>query len=156
MATFPTDHGDRNVWGPKLYNWLTVSMNSDGTLKKFPVTVTILVVDNLTTITTGDGKEFLFIPDNLAGLNLIGVRAFVSTVSSSGIVRCNVRNVTDGVDMLTTRVSIDANEKTSVTAATAAVIDTTHDDVALGDEIAIDIDDAGTGAKGLQVALTFG
>jgi hypothetical protein len=39
--------------------------------------------------------------------------------------------------------------------ATAAVINTDYDDVATGDLIAIDVDVAGTGAKGLGVILTF-
>jgi hypothetical protein len=58
--------------------------------------------------------------------------------------------------MLSTRITIDANEKTSYTAATAPVINATYDDVATGDLLAIDIDGAGTGAKGLMVMLQFG
>ena len=57
--------------------------------------------------------------------------------------------------MLTTKISIDASEFTSYTAAAAPVIDTGNDDVATGDLIAIDVDVAGTGAKGLGVILTF-
>jgi hypothetical protein len=57
--------------------------------------------------------------------------------------------------MLSTKLTIDASEKDSSTAATAAVIDTSHDDVATGDELRIDIDVAGTGAKGLMVEMQF-
>jgi hypothetical protein len=35
------------------------------------------------------------------------------------------------------------------------VVNTATDDVAVGDRIAIDVDGAGTGAKGLGVILTF-
>jgi hypothetical protein len=52
---------------------------------------------------------------------------------------------------LSTKLTIDANEKTSTTAATAAVIsDSTIADDA---EITFDIDTAGTGAKGLIVSM---
>ena len=53
--------------------------------------------------------------------------------------------------MLTTKITIDASEFTSYTAAAAPVIDTGNDDVATGDLIAVDVDVAGTGAKGLGV-----
>ena len=57
--------------------------------------------------------------------------------------------------MLTTNITIDASEFTSYTAATAPVIDSSNKDVATGDLVAVDIDAAGTGAKGLGVILTL-
>ena len=58
--------------------------------------------------------------------------------------------------MLSTEITIDVSEFTSYTAATPPVIDTGHDGVATGDILRIDVDVAGTGAKGLIVVLTFG
>lgn len=106
-------------------------------------------------ITTGDGKAYFRVPAELNGCNLVAVGAHVTTVSSSGLPTVQIANVTQAVDMLTTKITIDANEKDSSTAATPAVIDTGNDDVATGDELRIDIDVAGTGAKGLIVDLTF-
>ena len=57
--------------------------------------------------------------------------------------------------MLSTKLTIDASEFDSEDAAAAAVIDTANDDVNTGDHIYIDIDVAGTGAKGLSVVLVF-
>jgi hypothetical protein len=57
--------------------------------------------------------------------------------------------------MLSTAITIEASEKDSVDATTQPVINTTYDDVATADQIAIDIDGAGTGAKGLIVTMTF-
>jgi hypothetical protein len=88
-------------------------------------------------------------------MNLVDVDAMISTVSSSGAPLVQIRNVTDSADMLSTRITIDATEFTSYTAETAPVIDGTHDDVATGDRIAIDVDGAGTGAKGLAIILSF-
>lgn len=122
-----------------------------------PRVIQILVTDpNGSALTTGDGKAYVRINSLLDGRNLIAVAAHVTTVSSSGIPTIQIANVTDSVDMLSTKLTIDANEKDSKDAATPAVIDTTKDDVATGDELRIDVDVAGTGAKGLIVELTFG
>lgn len=119
--------------------------------------VQILVTDpNGSDIATGDGQAYIRINSILNGYNLTAVAAHVTTVSSSGVVTVQVYNVTDAADMLSTALTIDANEKDSSTAATPAVIDGTADDVATADEIRIDVDTAGTGAKGLIVELTFG
>jgi len=157
MATLPTPGGDNNTWGDELNEFLLVAHDSDGTIKSTAgqKTVIILVSDpNGDAITTGDGKAYFFIPAAWDGFNLIAVQAHVTTVSSSGAPLIQVRNVTQTADMLSTRITIDQSEKNSKD-ATPAVIDTSNDDVANGDEIAIDIDTAGTGAKGLMVALTF-
>lgn len=107
------------------------------------------------TITAGNGAMYFCIPKELSGMNLVSVGAHVYTVSSSGAVTVMIHNATDTQDMLSTALTIDANEKDSVTAATPAVINTSYDDVAEGDEIRVDIDGAGTGAKGLEVRLGF-
>lgn len=117
--------------------------------------IQLKIVDDATALTTGDGKLIFMIPVELNGMNLVDCEAFVTTVSSSGLPTIQIRNVTDSVDMLSTRITIDASEFTSLTATTAPVIDATHDDVATGDLIAIDVDVAGTGAKGLGVQLSF-
>lgn len=106
-------------------------------------------------VASGDGKYELPIVSELNGMNLFQVAAFVKTASTSGLPTVQIRNVTDGVDILTTPCTIDENETSSLTADTAAAIDTTKDDIATGDIIAIDVDIEGTGTKGLKVVLTF-
>jgi hypothetical protein len=113
------------------------------------------VISDTATLATGEGQMIVCVPAALDGCNLTAVAAFVSTVSSSGLPSVGIRNVTDSVEMLSTNVTIDANEFTSYTAATPPVIDAAHDDVTTGDLIAVDVDAAGTGAKGLGVILTF-
>ncbi len=117
--------------------------------------VQIKVFDDATALATGDGKAIFMIPVELNGMNLVDVEGFITTVSSSGAPSVQVRNITQAADMLSTAITIDANEYTSLTAATAPVIDTNNDDVATGDLIAIDVDAAGTGAKGLGIQLSF-
>ncbi len=121
-----------------------------------PARYEIKVIADTDTLATGDGQFIFAIPKDLNGANLVDAQAFVTTVSSSGLPTVQIRNVTQTADMLTTKVTIDASEFTSYTAATPRVIDAANDDVATGDRIAIDVDVAGTGAMGLGVLLAFG
>lgn len=109
-------------------------------------TIGISVVSESTTLTTGTAKRTFRMP---FAFTLTSVRASLSTASSSGIPTVDINE--SGSTILSTKLTIDANELTSTTAATAAVIS----DSALADdaEITIDIDVAGTGAKGLKVYL---
>lgn len=116
----------------------------------------IKVISDTATLATGDGQIIIAISDDLNGADLIDADACVTTVSSAGTPTIQIRNITQAADMLSTRITIDANEFCSYTAATPPVIDTANDDVATGNLIAIDVDVAGTGAKGLIVILTFG
>lgn len=119
-------------------------------------TVTIQVSDPAgSAITTGDGKAYWRVPSTCNGMNLVAVAAALTTVSSSGIPTVQIANVTDGVDILSTKLTIDASETDSKDATAAAVIDASKDDVATGDMLRIDIDVAGTGAKGLMVEMQF-
>jgi hypothetical protein len=120
--------------------------------------VSIIVTDpNGAALTTGDGKAYFRVPSTLNGKNLIDASASVSTVSSSGLPTVQLRRKRSGtdVDMLTTKITIDASERDSGSAAAAEAIDTANDDVATGDQIYIDVDVAGTGAKGLVVEMQF-
>lgn len=85
----------------------------------------------------------------LVAFTLTGVRASLYTVSSSGVVELALKK--NGVDMLSTNVTIDAGEKTSVTAATPPVIATTT--VVDDDELTVEIIQDGTGATGAVFAL---
>lgn len=114
----------------------------------------IKIVDDSTALTTGDGKFIFAVPSDLDGGTLSAVAAYVTTVSSSGAPNIQVRNITTGFDMLSTAITIDVSEFTSYTAATPAVIDGSHDTVSTGDLIAVDVDAAGAGAKGLGVILS--
>jgi len=93
------------------------------------------------------------IPAGLNGWNVASIAA--SRKSGTGIPSFGLRNVTDGVEVLTTNVTIDSGETDSSTAATPAVIDAAHDDVATGDQFAIDVDVAGTSTLYALVEIGF-
>jgi hypothetical protein len=80
---------------------------------------------------------------------ITGIRASLSVASSAGTITVDVKK--NGTTMLSTKITIDATEKTSVTAAVPPVLSTTT--VADDDEISTDIIGAGTGARGLKVAM---
>jgi hypothetical protein len=109
---------------------------------------TVAISDEATAITTGTAKVTFRMPFAMTLLaGNAGVRASLNTASSSGIPTFDVNE--GGATILSTKLTIDASEKTSLTAATAVVIS----DTALADdaEITIDVDVAGTGAKGAKI-----
>lgn len=79
------------------------------------------------------------------------IRASLLTASTSGAVTVDV-NV-NGSTVLSTKLTIDQDEKTSTTAATPYVITYGATSLKDDDEVTIDIDGAGTGAKGLIVSI---
>jgi hypothetical protein len=111
-----------------------------------PVVLAVAVSDETTAITTGTAKVTFRMP---FAMTVTAVRGSLSTASSSGTPTFDINE--GGSSILGTKLSIDANEKTSTTAASAATIT----DSALADdaEITIDIDTAGTGAKGAKVYI---
>jgi hypothetical protein len=111
--------------------------------------MTIALSDESTAITTGVGKVAFRAPFAMTLYQI--PRASLSTASTSGIPEIDINK--NGTTIFSTRLTIDANEKTSVTAATAAAMSTTT--FADDDEISMDIDVAGTGAKGLKVTLYY-
>jgi len=111
-----------------------------------PAEIGVALSDETTAITTGTAKVTIRMP---FAMTLTGVRASLTTVSSSGLPTVDINE--GGTTILSTKLTLDASEKTSTTAATAAVIS----DTALADdaEITFDIDVAGTGAAGLKIWL---
>lgn len=112
-----------------------------------PQSIIVAVGDETTTLTTGTGKVTFRMP---YAFTLTGIRASVKTAQASGsILTVDVNE--EGTSILATKLTIDNGEKSSTTAATAAVMS----DTSLADdaEITIDIDQVGTGGVGLKVAL---
>lgn len=117
--------------------------------------ISIKVFDDATAATTGDGKVKFQLPVEFNGWNLVDVEAYVTGASSSGALTIQVRNITQAADILSTAITIDESELSSLTAATPPAINASEDDYTTGDQIAIDVDGAGTSAEGLGVLLTY-
>lgn len=123
------------------------------TIRYFPC-----ALNGTTALTTSD-KFYFRIPADLNGSDLVSVHASVGTgasgSSSSGTPTFTVKNVTDNNQMLSTSLTVDASEYTSVTAATPAVINTSFDDVVTDDLIEVACTVAGTGVTYAVVTLGF-
>ncbi len=104
--------------------------------------------DETTALTAGTGKLTFRVH---CAFTLTAVRASLTTAQASGsIFTVDIND--SGTTILSTKITIDNTEKTSVTAATPPVLS----DTSLADdaEITIDIDQIGNGtAKGLKVTL---
>jgi hypothetical protein len=112
------------------------------------VIVQLSCSDLTTAITTGTTKAYFRSP---LAFTLTDVRASLLTAQTSGNIFTVDINET-GVSILSTKLTIDNTEKTSVTAATPAVISDTA--IANDAEITIDVDQVGSGtAAGLIVTL---
>ncbi len=110
--------------------------------------IVVACSDESTALTTGTSKVTFRMP---YAFTLTAVRASLSTAQTSGSI-FTVDINEGGTTILSTKLTIDNTEKTSTTAATAAVIS----DSSLSDdaEITVDIDQVGDGtAKGLKVVL---
>ena len=123
-------------------------LKDDGTWATPLESITIALSDLTTAITVGTGKETIRMP---YAFTVTAVRAYLATAQSSGSI-FTVDINEGGVSILSTKLTIDNTEKTSVTATTTAVIS----DANLADdaEITFDVDQVGDGtAKGLKVVL---
>lgn len=118
-------------------------------VSSIPAELIVACSDETTALTTGTAKVTFRMP---YAMTLTEVRASLTTAgTTSGTTTIDINE--GGTSVLSTKLTIDATEKTSTTAATPAVIS----DSALADdaEITIDIDAISGGAteKGLKVVL---
>lgn len=81
--------------------------------------------------------------------NLLAVRASVNLASSSGDLQFDINE--NGVSILSTKLTIDEDETSSVSAAVQPVISDAN--LADDSEITFDVDIPGTGAKGAKIYL---
>jgi len=120
-------------------------------------TVVLKVYNEASAIASGDGKMYFTVPAALNGMNLTSVGGHLYTAATSGVVGVQIYNVDSAIHMLSRAMEWDATEKDTATAAASSVakIDAAADGVATGEELRVDIDAAASGAKGLEVRLSF-
>lgn len=115
--------------------------------KIIPTVIAVACSDETTAIVAGTNVLKFRMPHAMI---LTAVRASLTTAAATGTFTVDINE--NGTTILSTKLTVDATEKTSTTAAAAAVIS----DTALADdaEISIDIDDDASGdATGLKVYL---
>ena len=129
-----TSNGSIPVWAA-FYRYVTALLNVSAALQ------------------TGDDAFRFRIPAALNGWNMSTVA--MSRKSGTGVLTVQIRNVSTALDILSTKLTVDSGETDSSTAATPAVINTARDDVSTGQQIAIDVDDAGTNTLFAFVEIGF-
>jgi len=104
--------------------------------------------DETTDLTTGTAKSTFRMP---YAFTLSAVRASVTTAPTGSTIIVNIKE--SGTTILSSRITIDPTEKTSVTAAAQPVIS----DTALADdaEITVDIDQVGSTVAGTGLKITL-
>jgi len=115
-------------------------------------TVSVLINDS-TGLTTGDGKAYFRVPDELAGWSITQVRGARTT--GTGTDTYMLHNFTQGADVLSTALWLDATELDSNSAGTSTAINSSEDDVTLYDRYRIDIDAVGSSTTWAEVQVTF-
>lgn len=128
---------------------LTAPLGSGFSGGTMPVNIQAACSDETTALSTGDKLVFRM-PH---AMTLTEVRASLTTASSSGVVEVDIRTEAESpaMSLFSTTLTIDANEKTSTTAATPAVI--SYSDLGDDDELIVSIAQAGTAAAGLKITL---
>jgi hypothetical protein len=113
--------------------------------------ITIALSDEVTAVTTGVAKVTWRAP---FAMTLTAVpRASLNTASSTGTPTVDINVGGTSILHATNKLTIDATEKTSATAAIATSLVTTA--IADDAEFTFDIDVAGTGATGLKITLYY-
>lgn len=134
----------------------TMSGNAWTALRK--KTRTFVLFGPTTDAATGDGAAYYPIPPELNGANITYVHLWAVTAGTTGTSDVQIARVRSGspVDVLSTKLTIDSTEQGSDTAASAAVINTSNDDVATNDVLRIDVDAVSTTPpKGIIVTIGF-
>jgi len=113
-------------------------------------------VDIFGELATGDSQAKVIIPSDVNGMDLVAIEAHVGIVGTTGTTDVQVRNATDSVDVLSTKLTIDSGETSSTTAATAPVINSSNDSAATSDVWYIDIDAvSSTAPEDISIVLTY-
>jgi len=134
IITFGIDYSN------KIYNFVKVI--------KFE-SIIIPITDIVSNLTTGITKAYFTMPFNMS---LTNVKSNVLIAQSSGALLTFDINM-NGTSILSTKLTIDNNETSSLTATTSAII--LNSNLTMDSVITFDIDQIGTvGAKGAVITLT--
>lgn len=133
----------------KTNNVNRLRIDDNGVFIGLPIDIQLACSDETTALTTGAKKITFRSPTRFT---ITKVRASLTNAQTSGSIFTVDINAS-GSSILGTKLTIDNNELTSVTAATPATIITSN--ISDDEEITIDIDQIGNGsAKGLKITLS--
>jgi len=120
-------------------------------------TIIIKAIPDADDTYVGDGITAVTIPATFDGLNLYSIGGHVYTAGTGATTDVQLHNLTTAADVLSTKLTIDATELDSSTAATPVVINTGVNGVSTATVLRIDIDQiaSSSAAKGLEIRMEF-
>lgn len=145
MTTVAPDDDDVLTWDATAGNWVPRAPAGGSAPTE---SIIIAAGDETTAITAGNGKVTFRMP---YAFTLTAIKASVTTAPTGSTIIIDVNEA--GVTILSTKLSIDATEKTSATAASAAVISDAN--LAADAEMTIDFDQVGATIAGAGVKVTL-
>ena len=149
--------GDRERYGIGAANYVLTSDGNDPTWAdpeglKHAVALEIAASDETTALSAGTAAVTFRLPWAMTlNAGIAGVIASLTTAGTGSVVTVDINE--GGASILSTKITIDATEKTSYTAAVPVVISDTS--LAFNAEMTVDIDgvDSGGVATGLKIML---
>ena len=115
--------------------------------------IQVVLCDPGTSLTTGDSTASAAVPLMLNGWYVHWVHAYAETAPTGDTIIIQIAN--NGNDMLSTRITIDATENSSHTAAAPPVINTTYEQLTYGQGLDFDVDQVGSGEGGQGVVASL-
>src|SRR3990167_2760686 len=123
----PTRNGVRVVYNDANDYWLYIYANGGWRVSKLEADyreIQCVVYDPADSLSTGDGKFYIHAGQAIQNMNLVYAHAEVITAGTTNTTDIQIANVTQAVDMLTTKLTIDSGETGSDEAVSAVIIDT--------------------------------
>lgn len=127
----------------------SVDISGPGAETVIPLYFQVACSDMTTAITAANDKAYFRAP---VAFTATEVRASLFTAQTAGSI-FTVDIKINGITLLSTLITIDNNEKTSLTAATQPVIAAAMANIANDDIITFDVTQAGTSPAGLIVTI---
>jgi len=128
--------------------------------------ITVMCIDDATTLTTGNGKCFIPLYKEFNGWNFVGASAYLGGATATGLTTIDIQrcaSVVSGircsgtnVSVFSTTMTIDSGENSTDNAATAAVINSSNQGLSTGQWLRIDIGGTISGTpQGLYVTVVL-
>jgi len=143
----------------KTASFTAVTHDNNIQLKGVEEVFIIAASDETSDLTTGNGKATFAAPFDF---EITGAKASVTTTPAGAAIEVQIQRIRSGtpVDLLTTKIHIEANEETSRTATgnDVGVFDASnnyHKDINIDDIISIDIDAVGSSRAGKGLKITI-
>jgi hypothetical protein len=131
---------------PTVEAGITKQVTGGTIFENMPLFIGVACSDETTALTTGT-KAVIHLPYDFTLTEVIG--ALTSAQASGSIFTADINK--NGTSILSTKLTIDNGEETSITAATPAVISDTN--LPKGTKVSFDIDQVGTGGRGYKAYL---